>query len=134
MDASAKHDSEVPPRARRRTFPAAYKLSILEKADGCARGSGELGALLRREGLFSSTISNWRKQREQGALEALAAQRRGRKSDRNPLQTELDQLKQENARLKGKLEQAQIIIEFQKKACMLLEIPLATQNSGEKSA
>ena len=70
-------DPEVPERAHRRQFTAAYKLRILEEADGCS-APGQLGALLRREGLYSSHLSDWRRQRSQGTLAALATRRRGR--------------------------------------------------------
>lgn len=126
-------DSEVLERAQRRTFTGAYKLRILAEADACAAGSGNLGVLLRREGLYSSHLTTWRKQRDAGAFQALAPKPRGRKRH-DPVQAQLEELQRENARLQRQLEQAQTIVEFQKKVCTLLEIPLAIQSSGERSA
>lgn len=130
---AGRHDPEVTERAHRRSRPAAYKLRILEEADACTPGTGELGALLRREGLYSSSLSNWRKQRNAGVLQALKPKPRGRKSLNNPLQEQIDELNRENARLKRRLEQAETIIEFQKKVCTLFDIPLATPDNGERN-
>lgn len=126
-------DPEVSERAQRRTFTAAYKLRILAEAEACASGRGELGALLRREGLYSSHLTTWRKQHEVGALQALAPKPRGRKRHRDPVQEQLAQLQRENDRLQRQLEQAQTIIEVQKKISTLLELPLATSDNGERS-
>ena len=76
-------DPEVPAKAQRRRFPAEYRLRILTQADACKK-PGELGALLRREGLYSSLLTNWRRQREQGALQDMRGRRRGPKHDRDP--------------------------------------------------
>jgi len=112
-------DPEVEPRAKRRQFSVAYKLSILEQAEQC-REPSEVGALLRREGLYCSHSSKWREQQRAGQL--TQTQKRGRKS--NPQATELARLQQENARLKAKLERAELIIEAQKKLCQLLNLPI----------
>jgi len=112
-------DPEVEPRAKRRQFSLAYKLSILEQAEQCNE-PGEVGALLRREGLYSSHLSKWRDQQQAGQLDQ--ARKRGRQSQ--PQATELARLEQENGRLKAKLHQAELIIEAQKKLCQLLNLPI----------
>ncbi len=117
-------DPEVPEQAKRRSYPAAYKLQILEEADRCTE-PGEMGSLLRREGLYASLLSNWRKQRETGTLAALSPRKRGRKPGlTNPLSNQVEELKKENAKLRQKLAQAETIIEIQKKISGLLGIPL----------
>ena len=114
-------DPEVPAKARRRTFTAKYKLKILAEADGCSK-PGEIGALLRREGLYSSHLSKWRQQREEGALAGLTPKKRGRKlRPVDPQARRVAELERENARLLRKLEQAETIIEVQKKLSRLLE-------------
>ncbi len=114
-------DPEVPEKARRRKFTAAYKLDILAQADACSE-PGEIGALLRREGLYSSLLAKWRSQRAAGALAALSPKKRGRKPRRvDPQAKRVVQLERENARLREKLEKAEIIIEVQKKLSQLLE-------------
>ena len=96
-------DPEVPSKATRRRFSARYKLRILEQADGCE--SGEVGALLRREGLYWSNLQTWRRQREQGTLQALTPRKRGRKAKPvNPLDHQLRQVEAENRKLKRKLD------------------------------
>lgn len=112
---------EVIARAARRRFTAEYKQRILQEADACTQ-PGEIGALLRREGLYASHLSNWRHQRDQGALQGLTPAKRGRKAD--PQAAELAQLKRENERLKTKLERAELIIDVQKKVSQLLGISL----------
>lgn len=116
----------------RRKFTAEYKRSILEQADG--RGEGAIGALLRREGLYSSHLSTWRRQRKEGTLQALSAKKRGRKSNFHPLAPENARLRAENARLLRRLEQAETIIEVQKKVSTLLGISMSeAKPNGEKS-
>lgn len=90
-------DPEVPERARRRRFSASYKLRVLREADACSNTSGALGALLRREGLYSSHLTTWRRQRERGELEALQPRRRGRPPG-DPAAAELARLRHENER------------------------------------
>ena len=114
---------EVVAKARRRRFSAEYKARILREADACA-GSGQIGALLRREGLYSSHLTTWRKHRARGALEALAAKKRGKKPTRDTRDRELARLARENKRLRRKLKQAEAVIEVQKKLSEVLEIPL----------
>lgn len=107
--------TQVVARPKRRTFSAAYKRSILEEADRCTQ-PGEIGALLRREGLYSSNLTTWRRQRERGEL---AGAQRGRKPTSDETK-QLKKLERENARLKQKLEQAELVIEVQKKLSRLL--------------
>ena len=115
-------DPEVVAKAQRRKFTAEYKLGIVEEADR-ASDSGAIGALLRREGLYSSHLVEWRRLRETGALSALS-RKRGRKPTRNPLAEENGKLKAELARVNKKLQQAEIIIDVQKKVSALLGIAL----------
>ncbi len=115
-------DPEVCPKATRRRFSAREKLRIVEAADGC-RASGEIGALLRREGIYSSQLSTWRKQRAAGTLQALAPHKRGRKGPVDEREAELVQLRRENERLQARLAQAETIIEVQKKLSQLLGLP-----------
>src|SRR6266545_2877614 len=111
-------DPEVDARAKRRRFTAAYKLDVLQKADAC-KGEGEVGALLRREGLYSSYLTAWRKLRDKGALSSLSRPR-GRRPTRNPLADENERLRRQAVRLEKRLAQAETIIEVQKKLCMIL--------------
>ena len=117
---SCSPDPEVVPKASRRTFSAAEKLRILNEADACTQ-SGQIGALLRREGLYSSHLVKWRRLRAAGQLQALAPQPRGPKPTlSDPLAEELAQLRKENARLQARLAQAELIIDVQKKLAQLL--------------
>lgn len=122
---------EVPAQAARRRYSAEYKLKILAQYDSC-KNSSEVGALLRREGLYSSHLTTWRKQRDAGALAGLKPQKRGRKQQEvNPLAREVARLQRENERLQARLKQAETIIEVQKKVSQLLGISLA--ENGEQS-
>jgi len=113
---------EVSDRPTRRRFTAAYKLSIVQEADRCTEW-GQIGALLRREGLYHSHLDKWRKQRDTGALDALNPHKRGPKAPApNHLTKENEQLRRENARLEKKLKKAEMVIEFQKKVAALLEM------------
>jgi transposase-like protein len=103
---------EVVAKAKRRRFSAEYRLEILKQADAC-KGAGEIGALLRREGLYSSLLSTWRKQREQVALASLRGRKRGPKP--KAVDPRVKQLEKENGRLQRQLKQAVTIIEIQKK-------------------
>jgi transposase len=122
-DAGRLPDPEVPEKATRRRFGAEYRLKILRQADAC-KAPGELGALLRREGLYSSLLSTWRRQREHGALVALRARRRGPKP--KAVDPRIKELEKQNARLQRKLKQAEMIIDVQKKVHEILGIPLRT--------
>ena len=119
---TARPDPEVVERAKSRRFTAQYKLHILEEADAC-RAPGEVGALLRREGLYSSQLAQWRRARREGALTALSKPR-GPKGRRDQEAVEFEQLRKENARLRRRLEQANTILEIQKKTSEILAIPL----------
>ena len=117
-------DPEVSERAARRRFTAEYKLRVLRDADACT-GPGEVGALLRREGLYSSHLTTWRRQREQGSLAALSPKRRGRPAvPPSPLARRVAELERENARLTHRLQQAETIMAVQKKVSEILGIPL----------
>ena len=122
---------EVVPQAKRRRFSAKYKLEILNQADACTQ-PGELGALLRREGLYYSHVTNWRRQREQGTLAGLAPKKRGRKPDPDrELRQRNAQLEKENRRLADKLEKAELIIEVQKKVARLLGLEQQEDKGGK---
>jgi len=115
-------DTEVEEKPRRRKFKAAYKLKILREADQCTE-RGELGALLRREGLYHSHIQKWRQMRSHDELKSLTERKRGRKpKPQNPLAKENLQLKRETERLQRELKKAHIIIDVQKKISDLLGI------------
>jgi transposase len=122
--------TEVVAQAKRRQYAAEYKLRILREIDEC-KGSGEVGALLRREGLYSSLVSKWREQSERGSLTGLSGHRRGPKVD--PQAVEITRLQCENKRLQEKLERAELIIDVQKKVARLLGVPLEDNNLNEDS-
>jgi len=116
-------DSEVLAKAQRRSFTTAYKLAILDELDRAKPGEG--GAILRREGLYSSSLVQWRRQRKQGKLQIHAPVRRGPAAAAKANDTaELGQLRRDNARLERQLAKAQFIIEIQKKAAQLLDLDL----------
>jgi transposase len=124
-------DPEVLEKPVRRQFTAAYKLEMVEAAERCSE-LGQIGALLRREGLYSSQLSTWRNQRQQGQLQALSDNKRGRKTTiPHPVQQELEQLRRENQRLRHKMQQAELIIDIQKKASQLMGISLSPINRDE---
>ena len=131
---SDARSSEVPEKPVRRRFDAAYKLRILEEADRCTE-PGALGQLLRREGLYSSHLASWRRQREEGTLQGLAPKKRGRKAKpKDPLVVENEQLRRENERLAQRLRQAETIIEVQKKVSQMLGIALPEETSNGSDA
>jgi transposase len=116
--------TEVLEKPMRRRFTAQYKLRILAQADGCTE-MGQVGELLRREGLYSSLLSTWRKPRDEGVLAGLTPKRRGRKAKpKNPLAEKMIRIERENERLKTKLRQAELVIDVQKKVSEILNIPL----------
>ena len=123
-DVPVPPDSEVSARHARRRFTPAYKLAILRQADACTR-HGELGALLRKEGLYSSHLVTWRQQREAG----LTPKTRGRKA--TAVDPQLKKLEQENRRLTTRLQKAEALLAFQKKVSELLQIPLKPFVSDE---
>jgi len=121
-------DPEVPAKVQRRQFTAEYRLRILKQADACQK-PGELGALLRREGLYSSLLTNWRRLRKQGTLQDMRERRRGPKP--RPVDPRVKQLEIENRRLQRKLQRAETIITLQKKVAEILGIPLKPLDSDE---
>jgi transposase-like protein len=125
-------DPEVLARPRRRTFDAKFKMRILDETDR-ATEDGAIGAILRREALYSSHLTQWRKERQGGTLAALS-KKRGRKPTKNPLADEVERLRKELAGVKQQLAQAEIIIEVQKKVASLLGIPLKTPDDDESDS
>ena len=122
--------SEVVPHARRRSFSNATKRRILEAVDRCTQ-PGEVGALLRREGVYSSSLSTWRRQREANDLAALAPRKRGPKADPGRADTVLiAQLTRDNQRLQVSLDKANLVIEVQKKLAVLLGLATADNKHG----
>ena len=112
-------------KAERRRFTADYKLKVIGEADKCEK-AGEIGALLRREGLYWSNLSNWRKQRASGELAGLTAKRRGpQRQEKNPLAERVKELERENGRLQRRADLAEGIVELQKKVSAILGIGLA---------
>ena len=132
MDVMPLSTSEVEVMAKptRRRYSAEYKLRILREADASTRG-GEIGALLRREGLYSSNLTAWRKQREKRELEGLGQKRRGPlPKEKNPLADKVKALERETARLRARAERAEGLVELQKKVSEILGIEL--KHNGEK--
>lgn len=135
---SAPPDPEVVGKPKRRTFTAAYKRQVLEEADACTE-PGAIGALLRREGLYSSHLTGWRRQRDRGALSALEPKKRGRKAKAQTPEAkriaELEEanrrLEREKQRLEARLKRADLLLDIQKKASELLGIPLDPPPSDE---
>ena len=117
-------DPEVTARHTRRRFTTSYKLEMLRKAEACTR-PGQLGALLRKEGLYSSLLVTWRRQRADG----LTPKKRGRKA--RPVDPQLKRLEQENRHLTRRLQKAEALLAFQKKVSELLQIPLKPFESDE---
>jgi transposase len=125
-------DPEVSAKSGRRRFSAAYKARIVREADGC-KEPGEVGTLLRREGLYSSSLTQWRRDYQMGAESALADDKRGRKHTKNPLTSEVERLCRELERTQKKLRQAEIIIGVQKNLCEILGIsPTSVSTDEEK--
>ena len=124
-------DPEVVLKAKRRKFTAKYKLRIVEEADACTE-PGQIGALLRREGLYASHLSNWRRLRQEGQLQALS-KKRGRKAQDSSV-AELAKLRRENERLRARLEQAEMIIDVQKKLSQILGLTPAESETSENES
>jgi transposase-like protein len=121
-------DPEVLETKPRRRFTPKYKLSILAEVDACTK-PGDIGALLRREGLYSSNIRTWQRQLQEGALKGLSPQKRGRKKHEvNPLAKRVAELERDNSKLAKKLKQAETIIEVQKKISEILGISQPDNN------
>lgn len=120
--------TEVPEKARRRTFDRGYRLRIVEEADRCTE-LGQIGELLRREGLYSSQLATWRRQHAEGSLSESNSGKRGRKAKKqDSAQAELEQLRREKEALAERLRQAEAIIEVQKKVSDLLGISSCQTN------
>ena len=115
-------DPELPERPKRRRFSAQYKLAVLREADGCSQ-PGAVGALLRREGLYSSHLVAWRRQREAGALQGLSPRKRGRPGS-DPAEREAARLRRECERLERELARARTVVEIQGKVSALLGVDL----------
>lgn len=122
-------DPQVAAKPTRRRFTSEFKLQVLREADQC--GPGELGALLRRHGLYSSHLSTWRRERDLGARERLSRKRGRKPAERNPLSPRVAQLERENRQLQARLKKAELILDIQKKAAALLGIPLNHPESGD---
>lgn len=125
-------DPEVPEKTIKRKFTVKYKARIVREADACTE-TGQIGSLLRREGLYSSQLAQWRQAYQKGALAALKDNKRGRKQVKHPLQAENERLKKANVQLEKRLEQAEAIIDIQKKLSGLLGIPLASEENKGSS-
>lgn len=125
-------DPEVVPVAERRQFTAEEKLRILEEVDACTE-PGEVGALLRREGIYSSYLTRWRRARDNGQLAGLDAQKRGPKASDAVLNRQVVELRRENEQLQARLQQAEVIIEIQKKLSTLLGMNPREIGSDERS-
>lgn len=128
--ASPPPDPEVLAKPKKRHFSAAYKVRIVEEAQKCAE-SGLIGALLRREGLYSSALTQWRRQYQNGALQGLKDDKRGRKRTCDARSQELERLRRANEQLSKKLSQAELIIDIQKKVAALLGNPIETHQNNE---
>ena len=127
--AKSVEEVEVVAKAERRRFTAEYKLRVLHEADRCKQ-PGEIGGLLRREGLYWSNLITWRKQRQSGELAGLRGKRRGpKRREKNPLANRVRELERENVQLKRRAERAEGIVELQKKVSEILGIDL--QKSAE---
>jgi transposase len=124
-------DPEVTPKAKRRTFSEIYKKKILAEVEAAA-GSGGIGEILRREGIYSSTLTGWRKERD-AAVDGAFSRKRGPEPTRNPLTAENEKLRRQNQRLQEELRKAEIIIDVQKKVALLLGRPLPPVPDSETS-
>jgi transposase len=130
--APPRPDPGVVVDAKRRTFTAEYKQRILTEADAAAAQPGGIGALLRREGLYSSHLVTWRRERQAGVLKGLTPHKRGPKCKRNAQEEEMQKLRRENQRLTEQLRRAEIVIDVQKKVGALLGWPLPKADPEEK--
>ena len=131
-ESNGRANPEVNEKPERRHFDTAYKLRILEEADRCSE-VGQVGELLRREGLYSSHLTNWRHLRDKGSLQSLGPKRRGRKAKCNDATTqELDRLRRDNQGLAERLRQAETIIEVQKKVSEILGLTSTNQSESNE--
>ena len=127
---AAPPNPEVSARPKRRQFTAAYKARIVEEVQQCTE-QGQIGVILRREGLYSSAITLWRRQYQSGALRALKDDKRGRRTTRDPRDQELERQRREIEHLNKKLHKAELIIDIQKKVAALLGNPIETLPNDE---
>lgn len=126
--------TEVKPKAARRRFTVEYKCKVLSEADECSR-PGELGALLRREGLYSSHLAKWREQRARGEQDGLAPKKRGPKpAPRNPLEKRVRELEREAEKQRKRAERAEALVEVQKKLSELWGVTLPTPEDDETNS
>ena len=130
---AARPDPEVLAKPKRRSFTAEYKQRLLEQAEAAAATRGGVGALLRREGLFSSHLVSWRRERDQGIREALTSRKRGPRSEHHPLTEENEKLRRQLGQWTERLRKAEIIIEVQKKVAALLGHAIPEPGPEEKS-
>ena len=130
--AAPRPNPEIVADARRRSFTGEYKQRILADLDAAAAQPGAIGALLRREGLYSSHLSTWRRERQAGILKGLTPHKRGPKSKRNPQGEEIQKLRRENQRLTEELRKAEIVMDVQKKVGALLGWPLPKADPEEQ--
>ena len=133
-DAAGVEDPEVVEQAKRRRFTAEYKLRIVREADAFGKGDGDVAALLRREGLYSSQLSSWRRQRDEIAKVGMTSRKRGRKAkaeDPRVTDPRVKELERENARLQRRLARVETMLEIPKKTSELLGIPLNPLESDE---
>lgn len=121
-------DPQVLEKPERRKFSVEYKARIVREANAYTE-QGQIGALLRREGLYSSQLASWRRSYQEGALKALKDDKRGRKRTKNPLEAEIEMLKKKNTRLETRLAQAEAIIDIQKKLSQVLGVPLENESN-----
>jgi len=127
-----RRNTEVTATAKRRRFTATYKKRILREAAACKK-HGELGALLRREGLYSSHLSKWKQQAAAGELSGLTPKKRGRKPQQvDPRDRQIAKLEREVATLRRRADRAEALVEVQKKLSQLLGIALPTETSEDK--
>jgi transposase-like protein len=125
--AAGRADVEVVAKAERRRFTAEYKRRIVREADRCTK-PGQIGALLRREGLYSSHLVTWRAARDRGELEGLSPKKRGPKvAPLDPRDKKIAELERENMRLTKRAERAEALVELQKKVAALLGTPLESE-------
>jgi transposase len=127
---AAKPDPEVLAKGKRRSFTAEYKSRILAEADRCKQ-DGEIGALLRREGLYSSHLATWRAQRAEGGLASLGRKRGPKATPIDPSAKRIAELERENARLRVRAEKAELLVDLQKKLARILEQSAAPSGENE---
>lgn len=131
--ATAPDPEVIADRAKRRTFTAEYKKQILDEADACTE-PGQIGALVRREGLYSSHLTEWRRLRDAGALAGLGRTRGRKVKPIDALATKVAELERENRRLADRLRKAETIIDVQKKVSQLLGVPMTNEEPSESNS